>query len=72
MKGKPEDVDRCSGRTGGSLQMNRLSFRNNHRLKLETSGGLPMILEESMEEYTSQVKAKLEDVNQCLGRTGWI
>ena len=34
------------------LQMNRLSLRNN-RLKLETSGGLPIILEESIEEYTS-------------------
>ena len=34
------------------LQMNRLSLRNN-QLKLETSGGLPVILDESMEEYTS-------------------
>ena len=33
--------------------MNRLSLRNN-RLKVETSGGeLPIILEESVEEYTS-------------------
>ena len=41
-----------SGRTGSSSQMNQLSFRNN-RLKFETSGGLPIILKESMEEYTS-------------------
>ena len=41
----------CSGRTGGWLQMNRLCFRNN-RLKVETSGELPIILEESIDEYT--------------------
>ena len=34
------------------LPMDRLSLRNN-RLKLETSGDLPIILEESMVEYTS-------------------
>ena len=38
------------GRTGGWLQMHRLSSRKNW-LKLETSGNLPIILEESM-EYT--------------------
>ena len=32
--------------------MNRLSLRNNNRLKLETSTNLPIILEESIEEYT--------------------
>ena len=30
----------CLGRTSGWLQMNRLSLRNNNRLKLETSGEL--------------------------------
>ena len=42
--------------------MNRLSLINN-RLKLETSGGLPSILGESMEEYASMNEAKPEDVN---------
>ena len=32
--------------------MNRLSLRNN-RLKFETSEELPIVLEESIEEYTS-------------------
>ena len=40
-----------SGRTGSSLQKNRLSLRNN-RLKFETSGEIPIILEESI-EYAS-------------------
>jgi hypothetical protein len=34
------------------VQMNQLSLRKN-RLKLETSGELPIILEESIEEYMS-------------------
>ena len=38
--------------TGGSLQMDRWSLSNN-RLKFETSGELPIILEESM-KYTSK------------------
>ena len=43
--------------------MNRLGLRNK-RLKLETLGELPTILEESIEEYTSMNEAsKLEDVN---------
>ena len=42
--------------------MNRLSSRNN-QLKLETSGGLPIILEESMENIPHINKAKPEDVN---------
>ena len=40
----------CPGWTGGYFS-NRLSLRNN-RLKFETSGELPIILEESI-EYTS-------------------
>ena len=39
-----------SGRTGSSLQMNRLSLRNN-RLKFKAAGKLPIILEEFI-EYT--------------------
>jgi hypothetical protein len=50
-----------SGRTGVQLQMNRLSLRNNW-LKLETSGEVPIILEQSI-EYTQMNKAKPEDVN---------
>ena len=42
----------CLGRTGRYLQMNQLSMRNN-RLKFKTSGGLLIILEESIEEYAS-------------------
>ena len=49
--------------SGRMLQMKRLSLRNNC-LKLETSGELPIILEESIE-----FKAKLEDVKHV---TGWI
>ena len=45
-------VRSCPGRTGGQLQMNRLSLRNN-RLKLETSRKLPIVWEESI-EYTSK------------------
>ena len=45
-------TDQGSGRTNSYVQMNRLSLRNN-RLKLETSGELPIILEESMEEHIS-------------------
>ena len=43
----------CPGRTGGYLQMNRSSLRNNRLWKLETSGELPIVLEESIEEYIS-------------------
>ena len=39
------------GRTGGQLQMNQWSLRNN-RLNLETLGELWIILEESIKEYT--------------------
>ena len=39
-----------------------LSLRNNW-LKLETSGELPTTLEESIEEFTSNMKAIPEDVN---------
>ena len=35
------------GRTGGYLQMNRLSLRNN-RLKFKISGELPIIVEETI------------------------
>ena len=42
----------CPGRTGGELQMNRLSLRNNHRLKSETLGELVIVLEGSV-KYTS-------------------
>ena len=42
----------CPGRTNGWLQMNRLSLRNNW-LKLETLGEISIILEEYIEEYTS-------------------
>ena len=45
-------VKLCPGRTGSELCMNRLSLRSN-RWKLETSRELPIILEEFMEEYTS-------------------
>ena len=40
-------------RTGGQLQMNRLSSSNN-RMKFKTSGNVPIILEEFI-EYTSLV-----------------
>jgi hypothetical protein len=44
------DSELCPGRTGHYLQMNWLSMRNNW-LKLQTSGELSIILEESIEEY---------------------
>ena len=50
VQGHESLLELCSGRTGSSLHMNRLSSRNN-RLKFKTLGGLPIILEESM-EYT--------------------
>ena len=54
-----------SGLTGARenrpLQMNRLSLRKN-RLKLEASGGLRIILEESV-EYASNEWSKPEVVN---------
>jgi hypothetical protein len=62
-KKKTEDPNLCPGRTGGSLQMNRLSFRNN-QLKLETSRELPFILEESIEEYTSTEESS--KTGRCL------
>ena len=67
MKAKPEDVNQCSGGTGGSLQKNRLSFRNSHRLKLKTSGGLLIVLEESMEEYTHMKDGKIRRCQPMLG-----
>ena len=51
--GKTRHLHQGSGRTGGSLQMNRLSLRNN-RLKLETSRELPIILEESIEHTSNE------------------
>ena len=71
-KAKPEDVNQCLGRTGGSLQMNWLSLRNNHRLKLETSAELPIVLKNLWRIYIKWMKAKPEDVNQCSGRTGGL
>ena len=51
------------GENGGQLQMNRLSLRNN-RLKLETSGELPTILEGIYTRiYLKWMKAKPKDVN---------
>ena len=49
-----------SGRTGSQLQMNRLSLRNN---RFETAGKVPILLEESIEEYTQFSKGKPKDVN---------
>ena len=47
------------GSTGGYLQTNRLSLRrNSDRLKLENSGESAIVLEESMEEYTSIERRK--------------
>ena len=43
------------GRTGGWLQMNRMSSRNN-RLNFKTPGNLPIILEESMECTSNEWK----------------
>ena len=45
-----------------------VEFRNN-RLKLKTSGGLPIILEESMEEYASNEQSK---IGRCQHVTSWI
>ena len=46
-------LNQSSWRTGGYLQMNRLSLRKN-RLKLETQGELPIILEESIEYISNE------------------
>ena len=48
--------------------MDWLSLRNN-RLKLETLGELPIILEESIEEYISN---ELKQNGRCQHVTGWI
>ena len=48
-----EGPTRARGEPVVSMQMNQLSLRNN-RLKLETSGELPVMLEEYLEEYTSK------------------
>ena len=50
---------RGSGRTGSQLQMNRLSLRNN-RLEVKISRESPIILVESIEEYTL--------MNECSDR----
>ena len=47
-----DNTTHCLGRTGGYLRMNWLSLRNN-QLKLETIGESLVIVEESIEEYTS-------------------
>ena len=51
------------GRTGGWLQMNRLSSRNNW-LKFKTSGDLPIVLEESI-EYTSNEWKQNRKMSTC-------
>ena len=43
------------------ITMNRLSLKNN-RFKFKTAGTLPIILKESVEEYTQINKEKMEDV----------
>ena len=50
--------EQCPGRTGGWLQMNRLSLRNN-RLKFKTAGKLPIILEEFYSMYPNLIKENL-------------
>ena len=57
-------LDHCSGRTGGWLQMKRSSLRNN-RLKFETSGELPIILGESIDEYTSNEWKRNRKMSTC-------
>jgi hypothetical protein len=57
----------CPGRTGGELQMNRLSSRTN-RLKLKTSGNLPMLVffeEESIQECTSNEWKQNRKMSTC-------
>ena len=49
--------EQCLGRTTGSLQMIRLKF-------METSGGLPIILEESI-EYTSNKRKQTWKMSTC-------
>ena len=56
-------LNQGSGRTGGKLQMNWLSLRNN-QLKFETSGELPIILEESI-EYTSNEWKQNRKMSTC-------
>jgi hypothetical protein len=52
-----------SGRTGGWLQMHRLSLRNNRRFKFKTARKLPIIIEKFIGIYPILVKEKPEDVN---------
>ena len=54
----------CPGRTGGWLQLNWPSLKNNWS-KLETSGELRIILEESMGEYTSNEESKTGRCPTC-------
>ena len=56
-----QDPSLWSGNTGGWLQMNRLSLRNN-QLKFKTPGKLPILSEEYI-EYIQFNIAKPEDVN---------
>ena len=51
--GVPSIRFNARGEPTASLPMNRLSLRNN-RSKFKTSGELPIILGESMKEYTSK------------------
>ena len=55
------DRDRTSGK---KLQMNRLRLRNN-RLKFKTSGKLPIILEEFIEEYTPNLINENQRMSTC-------
>ena len=45
----PGPLYQSSGRTGGSLQMNRFSLRNKQVKFIETSGELQILVEESVE-----------------------
>ena len=60
----------CSGRTGGWLQMNRLSLRNN-RWKFETSGELPIALEESIEYTSNEWKQQTWKISTCNRPVGF-
>ena len=64
MEGRYMGAKLWSGRTGGQLQTNWLSLKNN-RWKFTTAGNLPTILEEFI-EYTPILKGKPEDVNMSL------
>ena len=48
----PNSSLHCSGSTGGQLQMMRLGLRSN-RWKLQTSGELPIVVEESIESMST-------------------